>query len=421
MGKLNRNTKISLAVLFLVPIIISTIGLSILGAMDKKVYLKSLYAQGEIVILNDNDFSVRYSLPGSGIAEDPFLIENYIFDNPDTTAIVIKDTTKHFVIRNCSVKKHGQPIFISNIGYNTGAVINSTFFEDFTLDKEVKFKDSRENDNWFIHNCVLPDENGFTFFINAPGIRIENNLFRCSSEGIGYETYGLSIHSSDYSVVNNNTLSFFYRGLNLVDSLYLTVVNNFCYNNSYGLHFYEIDDSLVMNNICTKNVGGIGAVHIERVLFIANNLSYNSEFGFQVHMRVTSCQIRGNLIEGNRHGLIGTIYYSNITYNYFNLNSNYAIRIEYVSGNYIYHNSFINNNDEGLSLSEKQAFDNTYENEYHNYWYDVNSKEGNYWSNLIWNEDSEYPIDGGNSIDQYPLFEPPIIGFWEVLHCTIGL
>ncbi len=413
MKKVHRNTKISIVAIFLIPIIISTIGLSIYGVLDEKFYLNGLYAQGEIVILNDNDFSERYSLPGFGTTEDPFLIENYIFDDPDTTAIVIRGTTKHFVIRNCSIKKHGQPIFISNIGFNTGTVINNAFFEDMTLDKEVKFKDSRENDrNWFVHNCVLPFEDGFTFIINAPGIRIENNHFRCSLEGTEYGRTGLSVLSSDYSVINNNTFSFFYRGINLLESLYLTVVNNFCYNNSNGIFIDEIEESLIMNNKCTKNGVGLVALYCEKVLFITNNLSYNRHCGLDLIRRVISCQIRGNLIEGNgRYGLYCDAINSNITYNYFSSNSNYAIiTSEYnANGNYIHHNAFIDNNYESLLLGKKQAFDNPYEDNYQNFWYDDYSKKGNYWSDLIWNENCVYLIDGGSAIDRYPLFEPPII------------
>ena len=67
-------------------------------------------------------------------------------------------------------------------------------------------------------------------------------------------------------------------------------------------------------------------------------------------------------------------------------------------------------------LDEKQAFDDNTDINHINFWYDDYSKEGNYWSDLIWNEDSEYLIDGGIAIDQYPLFEQPIIEPWEDLN-----
>lgn len=417
MVKLHRNAKISLAALFLVPIILSTIGLSIYGAMNKKLFLNSLYSQGEIVILNDNDFSDRYSLPGLGTTEDPFLIENYIFEDPNTVAIVIKDTTKHFVIRNCSIKKRGQPLFIFNIGFNTGTVINNTFFEDMTLDKDVKFEEYQE-DYFFFNSDYQPYDDGFTNIFNAPGIRIENNLFQSNANGTSNYGSCLFVRSSDYSVINNNTISSFRWGIWISDSLYMNVVNNFCNNNILGLRIERIKESLVMNNICSNNTIGMEAIRSEKVLFISNNLSYNIEVGLDVSKYITSCQIIGNLFERNGWGLYGEFLLCNITYNYFSLNDYYSISFNYryCYLNNIHHNAFINNNYEGLMLDEKQAWDAHNESGGENYWYNSYTMEGNFWSDLIWNEDSVYILDGGNATDQYPLFEPPIMEPWEDLY-----
>ncbi len=419
MRKLQRNTKISLAALFLVPIIISTIGLSIYGVMDEKIYLNSLYAQGEIVILNDYDFSEKYSFPGSGTAEDPFLIENYLFDDPDTTAIVIKDTTKHFIIRNCSISKLGQPLFISNIGFNTGVLINNTFIEDTTLETSAKFFDVRESrDRMILDSYLQPYEDGFTFILNAPGLRIENNLFHSNINLTSNFCNGLCIISSDYSVISNNTISFFKWGVNVYDSQYVSIANNFFFSNSIGIRIDEIHEAVIMNNVCTKNTIGIDAHYSTIVKVIANNLSYNIAVGLNMNGLINFWQVRGNLLEGNNFGLFGWIFNSNITYNYFSLNSNYGLVLElHISlSNYIHHNAFIDNNYEGVMLDEKQAFDDNTDINHINFWYDDYSKEGNYWSDLIWNEDSEYLIDGGIAIDQYPLFEQPIIEPWEDLN-----
>ncbi len=419
MRKLQRNTKISLAALFLVPIIISTIGLSIYGVMDEKIYLNSLYAQGEIVILNDYDFSEKYSFPGSGTAEDPFLIENYLFDDPDTTAIVIKDTTKHFIIRNCSISKLGQPLFISNIGFNTGILINNTFIEDTTLETSAKFIDVRESRERFFDYYYRPYEDGFTFILNAPGIRIENNLYSSNMNLTSNSCNGLCILSSDYSVISNNTVSFFDLGIIVFDSLYVNIVDNFSNSNSIGIKIERVKESLVMNNKCTNNTNGIEmCYYTEKVLVIANSLKYNTEVGLLSYELSISCQIRGNLIEGNRYGLCGDFQECNITYNYFSLNINYSISfdVHYSNQNFIHHNSFINNNYEGLMVGEKQAFDNLDNDNYQNFWYDDYSKEGNFWSDLVWNEDSKYHLDGGTAIDLHPLFEQPIIEPWEDLN-----
>ncbi len=423
MGKIHRNKKISLAALFLVPIIVSTIGFTIYGVVNDKVYLNSLYAQGEIVILNDNDFSERHSLPGSGTAENPFLIENYIFKNPKTVAIVIKDTSKHFIIRNCSVQKQGQPLYISNIGFNTGTVINNTFIEDMTLVDNIKFHDYRDDRNSWNHYNYQPYRSGFIFIYNSPGIRIENNLFQFSSNETAKQfDYGLVLVSSDYSFINNNSVSFFSHGILIFDSLYMNIINNFCSNNDNGIFIDNVKEALIMNNICTNNTNGIeisndySYEYSERVLIIANNLSYNTNAGIFTEWTNNYCQIKGNFICGNEFGLSGSLTESNITYNYFSLNNNHSIRLnQYSYSNYIHHNVFIENNYEGLLLGLKQAFDVTlYTNEV-DYWFENSTKEGNYWSDFIWNENAVYHLDGGNTTDQYPLLEPPTIELWEVL------
>ena len=201
MGKQHRREYIKWAALILVPIIMLALVGSIFSVIDRNSYLNSLYAQGEIVILKDKDFTNRYSFQGTGTAENPFLIENYIFDDPNKTAIVIRDTTMHFVIRNCSIKKRGQPLFISNIGFNTGTLINNTFINNLTLDEDVRFYDSRDNRNRrFFTSNYTPFVEWYTFIVNAPGIRIENNLFRFSANRTAnFNEHGLCLLSSDNS------------------------------------------------------------------------------------------------------------------------------------------------------------------------------------------------------------------------------
>ena len=87
-----------------------------------------------IKITNDQNFT-DYGFLGSGILSDPYLIENYILDSnyQNWEGIWIEDTTKHFTIRNCTIRTFGYCIFIRDVADNTVNIINNTLLSDFKI------------------------------------------------------------------------------------------------------------------------------------------------------------------------------------------------------------------------------------------------------------------------------------------------
>ena len=68
-----------------------------------------------------------------------------------------------------------------------------------------------------------------------------------------------------------------------------------------------------------------------------------------------------------------------------------------------HHNNFINNAFD--SHFETQAFDTE-----SNTWYDISTNEGNFWSDLVWDDGATYVIGGyGASVDPFPLQFPVVI------------
>ncbi len=61
----------------------------------------SICDNADICIDSDGDFEY-YSFKGNGSKENPYLIENQIFENHSQTGISIKSTTKFVIIKNCS-------------------------------------------------------------------------------------------------------------------------------------------------------------------------------------------------------------------------------------------------------------------------------------------------------------------------------
>ena len=77
-------------------------------------------------------------------------------------------------------------------------------------------------------------------------------------------------------------------------------------------------------------------------------------------------------------------------------NENYGISLLNDYKSILYHNSFVDNNQNGNSQAFCEGVNST--------WYDVNSKQGNYWSD--WSSSGSYLVDGNATCkDLYPLDE----------------
>ncbi len=160
--------------------------------------LLELTPHDPIEITSDSDFEV---FPGSGTAEDPYVIEGYNITTTEYNGIYITDTTKYFTVRNCYVDAEDYGIYIDDVADGTVTVINNT--------------------------C--------------------NNNYRC----------GINLWSSGSSTVINNTCNDNLEGIYLSNSGISTVVNNTCNNNDKGIWLNFSGISTVENNTCNNNWRGI--------------------------------------------------------------------------------------------------------------------------------------------------------------------
>ena len=189
---------------------------------------------------------------------------------------------------------------------------------------------------------------------------------------------GIYLYYSGSTTVANNTCSNNNFGISLEDSANSTVTNNTCSNNNQGIYLYQSEDSKVVNNNCNNNIYGI---HLHRSSFCV--LSYNL------------------LQENEGYGVcLSQISWGNIKYNLLILQENegYGEYSPYsCDNNLIHHNNFVDNNLGGTSQG--------YDDGQNNYWYDIETLEGNYWSD--WSGRGSYSIAcGAGSEDLYPLDEP---------------
>lgn len=218
--------------------------------------------------------------------------------------------------------------------------------------------DIKDSDNITIQNSEFQDCRGCLGIGYSSRINILNNSFE-------YEQYAISIDRYDsptvYINIINNTLSGGVIGIILDSITSPTLIERNAIFGNIGDEFWGL-------------FGGIYAHQCEFLTITNNYIGYNS---------------RGVFLESSSH--------CTITFNIFEKNANYAIRLSKFSHyNYIYQNNFFENNIQ----SDHQAYDDSGNND----WSSIDHI-GNYWSNCI---DQDYcKIDGdGWSYDYNPLDVP---------------
>ncbi|MCG3256847.1 MAG: right-handed parallel beta-helix repeat-containing protein [Candidatus Heimdallarchaeota archaeon] len=329
-----------------------------------------------ISITSDQGF-IDYGFSGSGTALDPYLIENYVIDSFDYGAgIHVEDTTKHFVIRNCSIKALWVCIFIRDVSDYTATITNNTCYTTYTNQLSNRGIDIRRTNGAIITNNICKYEN-YNYFDE-------------------YGDFGIYLAYTNNMLVDNNIClnqsasGIFGGGENN------TFTNNLCSFNFWGL-MVGGRNTIIKNNIITNNIEGLdtGGAEVE----IDNNtIGFNERDGIMTYGLVDS-EITNNVIEFN--GWYGIrswdTHRSKFTYNLIRNNTEYGVALDVDSRfNTVHHNYFIYNHIEGTSQACDSGRDNS--------WHDTETKKGNYWSD--WDQNSTYHINGkAENNDLYPLNE----------------
>jgi parallel beta-helix repeat protein len=373
------------------------------------------------IFIDSNDDFISYGFKGTGIAKDPYLIENLeIITITNSCGIHIKDTTKSFIIRNCIIDALDYGILVSNTSLRTLSSIDSNIIENnyygiFVNNTFVPLivNNTCRYNNYAINvtNCdyVLVDGNKCFDNLNK-SISVQtsenawvtfNHCYSGSEEGIiirecPYSTvihnvcllngddnalellgFGIRILSSSYTLVKNNTcMENLECGIDVNTGSLYTIEENFCFNNHYtGIQTWGVLSSLINNNTCIGNPYGILLYDATTTTITNNTVRYSNWAGMSL-AEVSGCTFSYNLIQDT---------------------TNYGMEfIHLSSNNKIHHNKFIDNNPGGSS----QAFDEGNQN----IWYQASTNEGNYWNEYV--PPGSYSIDGSSSSeDLYPLNE----------------
>lgn len=344
-------------------------------------------------INSDSDFDASHNVSsGNGTEGNPYIIENLCINGSGAGyCFYIGNTTKFFIIRNCSFYNASgicsNPYFLDSaiifINVSNGMIYNNTLY--YNNHSGIYLYQSDDND--VEDNEIYSNVQNGIYIAESDIITIEENIVYSNSE------YGIVTQCC-----NNNTISY-----NTVSS------------NKYGIVLAGANsrDHIVINNTATDSTYyGIYLSSTKYTNVSYNNVSANDQSGIKFSTSQYN-DVYTNLISSNGdHGIHFVISstYNSIIENNISSNEDYGV---YITSNYnsVYHNAFIDNNDDST-----QGYDSGTSNEWDNGY----PSGGNFWSDYSGNDDysgpgqnatgpdgigdTAYSIAGASSSDDnYPL------------------
>ncbi|MFW9851975.1 MAG: right-handed parallel beta-helix repeat-containing protein [Candidatus Thorarchaeota archaeon] len=345
--------------------------------------------EGEINIASDNDL-FDYSLNGTGTQENPYVIENQKINSETKGGIFISSTTKYITIRNCTIYSKQYGIYIVNVLNNTVSVIDNLFV--VTTGVGIYLKD-------------------------IIGVEISKN--QCINSTRGIEV----VSSKNLVIVNNNCSSNHHYGMLIINVNNSIIRKNYCINNLryrndyfHGIFVFQSYTLEIIKNTCHNIISdepgslcsGIYIVESEYCVAIENDCSFNKHYGFYI-LDSDYIILYNNTLEHNLKGIVissGIEITSAIAVVYNKIISNIEHGIVVYQDArkcYFHHNIILNNN-----INENEDYSQSIDdNGKKNFWYDKQSKIGNFWSN--WNLTRSYKISSNNKLiknkDPFPIID----------------
>lgn len=201
----NESRKLLLTIIIYFTLF-SLVSIALLGTQATKLNTSqtrinaTLTPHEPILIYNDANFS-DYSLPGSGTALNPYIIENYNITTLNNAGIIVRNTTDYFVIRNCYVDASFVAVAVTIVEPGTGEISGVT---------------CKNNDFWGI---VIGQSSQIT---------VKNSVSEDNTESFGI-------------------------GIYLLDSFDITLSNNTCTKNNYGVYLQNTNSSVISYNTFADN------------------------------------------------------------------------------------------------------------------------------------------------------------------------
>ena len=279
-------------------------------------------------INNSQDWLIIPNIQGNGSVENPYLIEDQIFDGNRTykNIFYVENSSVNVIFENCT---------FMNASYSSGSFPYGAF----------KMQSSQ---NILFDNCSFNRNHGTAgiFGNNCTNITINNSLFNDSNNHI-YLTYCKTIN-----LVNNNLFDCINKAIILTGCSNGTVISNYIQDGLYGITIiYNTSHIFIADNII-KNVKYVGILfyraEASSFISIVNNSIVGCESGSGIRLHGNYQKVSNNHILNNfengielasfgncSHSIIENNHFENNGYNGIYLISciNTSIRGNFISNN----------------------------------------------------------------------------------------
>ena len=196
-------------------------------------YTYSLTLHPPIYINNNNFTSTNGVVSGTGILEDPYIIENWYITAETANGINIENTDAYFIIKNCIIcdGKSNDKMGIRFYNVKNGEIENVTSYNNYI---------------------------GITFYTSS-----NNEIINCS---IYYNSYGIFLYGYDGEYINITTNQIYNNNYGIWQSYSLNTkihYNNIYNNTNYGIYNYNSETTYQANATnnwwgSTSGPGGVG-------------------------------------------------------------------------------------------------------------------------------------------------------------------
>ncbi|MCK5772538.1 MAG: right-handed parallel beta-helix repeat-containing protein, partial [Thermoplasmata archaeon] len=271
-----------------------------------------------ILIEGDSAFNTSNGISsGSGTANDPYVIENMTIEVTDTVGIKIVNTTKHLVIRNCTLSG-GKTDMTSSIYVHNASNVNISHTR---IDQGYMGIYSTESSHIDMFDVIINTSPRGIGMTDIDNVTINQSRFENNSIGIHFisgtdlsishticknnSMYGIGLKYVERVIISNNSLKANDVGLSLegLSGDILVKDNHVSYNDGNGFTLrYGFNNVLIQgNNISSNGQDGISISYLtgSNIVFTQNRITHNQGSGFGLYLNGDEVEIRNNMISNN--------------------------------------------------------------------------------------------------------------------------
>ena len=280
---------------------------------------------------------------GAGTSGDPYILENFNIDGDNAgSCILVNNSNKHFIVRDCRLYNSGGMFF-------TGAIILLNVTNSQILDNNAS---SNEGVGIFLINCDYNTISGNIANLNDFGLLllgsnhsfISENIFNNNSVG------GAIIADSHHNNIIGNTMNNNWNGTYVLNSDNNIISGNTWENNAWGITLSSSNLNIISENTATQNF----MIHIFLINSNNNTLYKNvdklSTYGISLRNshfnEILECEVynifnKGIYLTGSNENIISQ---NIVMYNFWGLFAQFS------DGNTFSNNIFNNNTELGIEV-----------------------------------------------------------------------